>query len=139
MSKPITPIRNDADYEATLAEIEGLMDAAYGTEEGDRLDVLTTLVEAYEARHHRVDAPDAVEAIRYHMEARGLQQSDLAQLVGSKSRASEILNRRRALTLRQAWMLHRNWGLSAGCLMKPYALAAPAAGHKTVARGRSPS
>ena len=137
MTRPITPIRTEADYEAALSEIDGLMDATLGTPEGDRLDVLTTLVQAYEAKHYPINAPDAVEAIRYHMEAKGLQQSDLAHVIGSKSRASEILSRRRALTLGQVWALHRSWGMPAASLVRPYPLTSAASNgrsrHKTVA------
>lgn len=119
----IRPIRTEADYEAALAAIDRLMDAKPGSLEGDRLDVLTTLVQAYEAKHYPVDLPDPVAAIRFHMQHAGYRQSDLAKLLGSRSRASEVLARRRALTLPMIRALTRKWGIPAKSLVKPYALA----------------
>ena len=96
----IRPIKDETDYDAALAEIDRLMDAGPGTPEGDRLDVLTTLVEFYEARHHPIDAPDAIATLEYFMEQRGVTPADLVPLLGSRSRVSEILARKRPLTWR---------------------------------------
>jgi HTH-type transcriptional regulator/antitoxin HigA len=98
-SVTVRPVRTEADYEATLRDIDALMDARPGTPDGDRLDVLVTLVQAYEARHHPVSPPDPVDAIRYRMEQAGLTPRDLEPYIGTRARVSEVLNRRRALTL----------------------------------------
>ncbi|MEE8188260.1 MAG: transcriptional regulator [Kiloniellales bacterium] len=96
----IKPIKSEADYQAALEEIEGLMDAKAGTADGDRLEVLTTLVEAHEAKHHPIDAPDPIEAIKFRMEQQGLTRKDLEPLIGPRGRVAEILNSSRPLTLR---------------------------------------
>lgn len=119
----LKPIRTEADYDAALAEIERLMEAEPGSAEGDRLDILTTLVEAYEAEHHPIEAPDPIAALEYFMEQRGITRADLVPLLGSRSRVSEILNRRRRLTLEMAWRLHRELGMPAEAVIKPYQLA----------------
>jgi HTH-type transcriptional regulator / antitoxin HigA len=119
----LKPIRTEADYEAALHEIDRLMDAAPGTPEGDRLDILATLVEAYEGRHHPIEAPDPIAALEYFMEQRGITRADLVPLFGSRSRVSEILNRKRRLTMAMAWRLHRELGLPAEAVIKPYELA----------------
>ena len=119
----IRPIRDESDYDAALAEIDRLMHAKPGTPQGDRLDVLATLVEAYEARHHPIEAPDPIAALEYVMEQRGLTRADLVPLLGSPARVSEILARKRRLTLAMAWRLHRDLGLPAEAVIKPYALA----------------
>jgi HTH-type transcriptional regulator / antitoxin HigA len=119
----LKPVRTEADYDAALAEIERLMDAGPGTAAGDRLDILTTLVEAYEAEHHPIDAPDPIAALEYFMEQRGISRADLVPLLGSRSRVSEILNRRRRLTIEMAWRLHRELGMPAEAVIKPYQLA----------------
>ncbi len=115
----IRPIRTKADHRRALKEIEGLMGARRGTPEGDRLDVLTTLVEAYEAKHYPLDLPDPVEAIKYHMEQRGLSPDDLIPFLGGRSRVREVLNRKRALTLKMVWRLHRGLGIPAESLIRP--------------------
>jgi len=114
----IRPIRTESDYDATLAEIALLLDAQHGTPDGDRLDVLTTLVEAYEARHHPVPPPDPVEAILYHLESRGLTRRDLEPMIGSRARVSEVLNRRRPLTLTMIRRLCDGLGMSADVLIR---------------------
>lgn len=114
----VTPIRAEHDYRRALAEIEGLMDAAPDTAEGDRLDVLVTLVEAWEARHYPMDLPDPVEAIRYHMESRSLAPKDLVPYIGARNRVYEVLNRKRPLTLRMVWRLHTGLGIPAESLIK---------------------
>ena len=95
----IKPIKNDADYQAALEEIERLFAAAPDTQKGDRLEVLATLVEAYEERHYSIPLPDPVEAILYHMESRGLSRRDIETYIGSRARVSEVLNRKRPLTV----------------------------------------
>ena len=119
----IKPIRNEADYDAALKAIDGLMGAAANTPEDDALEVLVTLVEAYEARRWPMEAPDPVAMIEHVMEARGLRQRDLAALIGSQPRASEILNRRRPLTLPVIRALSREWKLPADTLVGEYDLA----------------
>lgn len=114
----VTPIKTRRDYRRALKEIEALMDAEPGTPEGDRLDLLATLVEAWEAKHYRIDLPDPVEAIKYHMEQKGLEPRDLAPHIGSRNRVYEVLNRKRPLTLRMVWRLHRGLGIPAESLIK---------------------
>ena len=114
----IEPIKTDGDYRRTLAEIEGLMTAARDTPEGDRLDVLVTLVEAWEAQHYPIDLPDPIAAIRYHMEQNGLVPKDLAPYIGGRNRVYEVLNRKRSLSLKMIWRLHRELGIPAESLIK---------------------
>ena len=114
----VTPIKTRRNYRRALKEIEALMDAEPGTSEGDRLDVLVTLVEAWEAKHYRIDLPDPVEAIKYHMEQKGLEPRDLAPYIGSRNQVYEVLNRKRPLTLRMVWRLHRGLGIPAKSLIK---------------------
>jgi HTH-type transcriptional regulator/antitoxin HigA len=123
MTKTIKPIKTEADYDAALAEIETLMEAEADTPEGDRLAVLAALVAAYEEQAWPIDAPDPITAIRYKMETDGLKQSDLAAVLGSRSRASEVLQRRRPLTLGMIRDLHTKWGIPAESLLKPYRLS----------------
>ncbi len=99
MQITVRPIRTERDYEAVLKEVNDLMDAAPGTPRGERLDVLVTLVEAYEARHWPIADPDPVEAIRVRMEQKNLSRRDLEPMIGSRARVSEILSGKRALTL----------------------------------------
>ena len=114
----VTPIRTKRDYHRALKEIEGLMDAKRGTAAGDRLDVLVTLVEAWEAKHYAIDLPDPVEAIKYHMEQQGLEPKDLVPYIGSRNRVYEVLNRKRPLTLKMVWRLHSGLGIPAESLIK---------------------
>lgn len=123
----IRPIRTEADHRAALAEIQLLFDAAPGTARGDRLDVLTTLVEAYEKRHLALPAPDPVEAIKYHMESRGLTRTDLEAYIGSRARVAEILNRKRVLSLEMIRRLHRGLGIPVEILIQSYRTAHRAA------------
>ncbi len=104
----IRPIRNSDDHESALKRIETLMSAEYGSPEGDELDVLTTLVDAYEREHFPIDAPDPIEAIQFRMEQMGLDRKDLEPYLGSRARVSEILNRRRGLSLAMIRSLHKN-------------------------------
>lgn len=114
----IKPIRSERDYRRVLGEIERLMGAAANTPEGDRLDVLTTLVEAWEQRHHEIDAPDPVEAIKFAMEQRGITRHDLEPVIGSRARVAEVLNRKRRLTLPMIRRLHARLGIPAEVLIR---------------------
>ncbi len=119
----VRPLRSEADYEAALERIDALMGAKPGTKKGDELEVLVTLVEAYEEKHYPIDPPDPVEAIKFAMEQFGLTQSDLVALLGgSRSRASELLNRKRRLSLTQAQVLHEKWNVPAEALLRRYDL-----------------
>src|SRR5215204_6131741 len=95
----VKPIRTEADYDAALAEVERLWGAKSGTPKGDRLDVLATLIDAYENAHYPMDPPDPIEAIKFRMEQQSLTRKDLEGIVGSRTRIAEILNRRRALSI----------------------------------------
>src|SRR5271167_4675722 len=114
----IAPIKTRRDYRSALKQIEGAMTAKRGTPEGDRLDVLVTLVEAWERRHYPLDLPDPVEAIKYHMDQNGLQPRDFISFIGSRNRVYEVLNRRRSLTLKMIWRLHEGLGIPAESLIK---------------------
>ena len=114
----ITPIKNKRDYRRTLKEIEGLMTARRGRPEGNRLDVLVTPVEAWEAKHYPLDLPDAIEALRYHMEQNGLAPRDLVPFIGKRNRVYEVLNRKRPLTLKMIWRLHKGLGIPAVSLIR---------------------
>lgn len=115
----IKPVRTKADHRAALKEIESLMNARANTPEGERLDVLVTLVEAYERKHFPMDMPDPVEAIKFAMEQRGLTVKDLESMIGRTNRIYEVLNRKRPLTLKMIWRLHQGLGIPAECLIKP--------------------
>lgn len=118
----IKPIKTTTDYEAALKEIERLFEAQPGTPQGDRLEVLTTLVEAYEDKHFAIPAPDPIEAIQYFMESRDLTRRDLEPYLGSRARVSEILNRKRPLSLEMIRELNKGLGIPAEVLIKPYHL-----------------
>jgi HTH-type transcriptional regulator / antitoxin HigA len=114
----VRPIRDEADYEAALAEVEQLWGAPAGTADGDRLDVLATLIDAYEAVHHPMDPPDPIDAIRLRMEQQGLSRKDLEGLIGSRT-VAEVLNRRRGLSINMIRRLHHHLGISAEVLIRP--------------------
>ncbi len=114
----IKPIRNERDHRRALKEIDRLMDARPGTPEGDRLDVLVTLVEAWEEKHHPIDPPDPVEAILFAMEQRGLSRRDLEPFIGSRARVAEVLNHKRPLTLAMIRRLHAGLGIPADVLIR---------------------
>ena len=116
-------IKSEADYDKALTAIDGLMGAAPDTPESDKLEVLVALVEAYEAEHWPIEAPDPISAIEHVMEARGLRQKDFAALIGSQPRASEVLNRQRPLTLPMIRALSNEWNLPADVLVREYDLA----------------
>lgn len=107
----IRPIRTERDHERALRRIETLMDAELGTEEGDELEVLTTLVEAFEEKHFPVDTADPIDAILFRMEQQGLDRKDLEAFIGSRHRVSEILNRKRGLSLEMIRRLHAGLGI----------------------------
>jgi len=114
----IKPIRSEADYQAALKEIEKLMGTQPGTPEGDQLDVLVTLVEAYEAKHFPIPEPDdPVQVLEYYLESRGLTRSDLIPYLGSKERVSEVLHRKRGLSLQMIQRLHAGLGIPAELLI----------------------
>jgi HTH-type transcriptional regulator/antitoxin HigA len=119
----VRPIRTEDDYEAALEEIGQLMNARPGTPRGDELEVLTTLVEAYEAEHHAIEAPDPIALLEFAMEQRGADRSDLEPLIGRRGRVSEILGRKRPLTIGMIRKLKEQWGLPADVLVQPYRLS----------------
>jgi HTH-type transcriptional regulator/antitoxin HigA len=120
----INPIKTDEDYRNALREIDRLWLSPENTPDGDRLDVLINMVEVYEAKHYPMPKLDPVETIIGHMDLTGRTQADLAELFGSRSRASEILNRKRALTLEMIHKLHEEWKIPAELLIRPYKLDA---------------
>lgn len=115
----VRPIRSEADYRAALAEVAPLFDREPepGSPEGDRFDVLVTLIEAYERQHHAIGAPDPVEAIRFRMEQQGLTAADLQPMIGRLNRVYEVLNRKRPLTLAMVRRLHAQLGIPAESLI----------------------
>ena len=115
----IKPIKTRADHRAALKEIEVLMMAKRNTPQGERLDVLVTLVEAYERKHYAIELPDPVEAIKFAMEQRGLSVKDLVPMIGGTNRIYEVLNRKRPLSLKMIWRLHKNLGIPAESLIRP--------------------
>ena len=115
----ITPIKTEEDYDAALADVERLMDAEPGTPRRDRLDVLVTLIEVYEARVWQIDAPDPIDAIKLRMEQRGLTRRDLEHLLGASGRVSEILNRTRPLSIEMMRRLHAELNIPAESFMRP--------------------
>ena len=124
MSADLKPIRNDADHEEALQEIERLWGSATGTPEGDRLDVLATLIDAYETQRYPVDPPDPIEAIRFRMEQQGLTRKDLEPFIGSRARVTEVLNRKRGLSIEMIRRLHEGLGISADVLIRAKKAAA---------------
>lgn len=123
----IRPLKTEADYQSALREIEQLFEASPNTSEGDRLEVLTTLVEAYEAHHYPIPAPDPIEAIEYYMESRGLSSDDLKPFIGNSRQVREILSRQHPLTLDMIRKLNTGLGIAAEILIRPYELFRDAA------------
>lgn len=119
MTVSLKPIRSDADYEAALAEVARLWGARSDTPEGDRLDVLTTLIEVYEARHYPMDPPDPIDAILFRMEQQGLTRKDLQAMIGTRNRIAEVFNRKRGLSIEMIRNLHEKLGISAEVLIRP--------------------
>lgn len=118
----IRPIRTDEDHAAALMEIERLWGSTAGTEDGDTLDVLITLVAAYEDKKWPIREVDPVEALEFAITEMGHTQAELAELLGSRPRASEILNRKRPLTLEMVYKITKGWGIPAEILVRPYHL-----------------
>ena len=119
MSADLKPIRSRRDYEAALDEVGRLGDAKAGTRDGDRLDVLATLIDAYEAEHYPMDPPDPIEAIKFRMEQQGLTRRDLEEIIGTRTRIAEILNRKPGLSIAMIRRLHERLGISAEVLIRP--------------------
>jgi HTH-type transcriptional regulator/antitoxin HigA len=119
MTNELKPIRTKADYEKALSDVERLWGAKSGTPKGDRLDVLATLIDAYEAEHYLMEAPDPVEAIKFRMEQQGLSRKDLEPLIGTRTRVAEVLNRKRSLSIGMIRRLHDRLGISAEVLIRP--------------------
>jgi HTH-type transcriptional regulator / antitoxin HigA len=124
MVTELKPIRSEADHEAAMEEVARLWGAKSGTPEGDRLDVLATLIDAYEARHHALDAPDPVEAIKFRMEQQGMTRRDLEGVIGTRTRIAEVLNRKRGLSIDMIRRLHDRLGIPAEVLIRPSRKAA---------------
>jgi HTH-type transcriptional regulator/antitoxin HigA len=118
MRGAIKPIRTNADYKSALEEIEKLWGAKSGTPDGDRLDVLATLIDAYEAIHYPMDPPDPIEAIKFRMEQQGLSRKDLEPMLGTRTRVAEVLNRRRNLSIGMIRRLNKVLGISAETLIR---------------------
>jgi HTH-type transcriptional regulator/antitoxin HigA len=118
----IKPIRTDKDYEEALERVEFLMDAREGTTEFDELEILSILIENYEAKHFGIDIPDPIEAIKFRMEQEGLKQKDVAEFFGNKVRVSEVLNKKRRLTLDMVRNLHDNLSIPYDSLLNIYEL-----------------
>lgn len=119
----IRPIKTEEDYKATLQEIEQLFDAKLGSNDGDKLDILVTLVKAYEEKHYPITAPDPIEAVLFRMEQSGLERKDLEPILGKRGRVSEILNKKRRLTLEMIRKLHRTLEIPADSLIADYPLS----------------
>jgi HTH-type transcriptional regulator/antitoxin HigA len=119
MDAELKPIHSEADHEAAMEEVARLWGAKSGTPEGDRLDVLATLIDAFEAHRYPMDPPDPIEAIRFRMEQRGLSRKDLEPMIGARARVAEVLNRRRGLSIDMIRRLHDELGISAEVLIRP--------------------
>jgi HTH-type transcriptional regulator/antitoxin HigA len=116
----IKPIRNEKDYQNALNRLEEIFDAKRGTEEGDELEILSILIDNYENEHFPIDMPDPIEAIKFRMEQMGMKQKDLAEVFGFKSRVSEILNKKRKLTLEMVRNLHTKLHIPTEVLIQDY-------------------
>src|SRR5712692_5581949 len=119
--KIIRPLHSEADYDVALNEIERYFEnePKPGTPEADRFDLLALVIEDYERRRWPIEPPDPIDAIRYRMQTGGFTQTDLGRLIGSRQRASDVLGRKRRLTMQMAWKLHRQWGIPAEALIQP--------------------
>src|SRR5882724_9718260 len=128
MVAEVKPIRTRRDYETALKEVERLWGARAGTHEGDRLEVLATLIDAYETEHYPMDPPDPIEAIKFRMEQMGLTRKDLEPLIGTRTRVAEVLNGKRRLSIAMVRRLHAKLGIAAETLIRP-TRAEPGRGH----------
>lgn len=124
MAIEVKPIRSAADHRAAMADVKRLWGSKNGTPDGDRLDVLATLIDAYEAQHEPIDRPDPIEAIRFRMEQQGLTRKDLEPLIGTRTRVSEVLNRKRTLSIGMIRRLHAELGIAAEVLIRAPRLTA---------------
>ena len=115
----VKPIRSEADYKRALTEVEHLWGAASGTAKGDRLDVLATLIEAWEVTHYPFDQPDPIEAIKFRMEQQGLTRKDLEGIIGSRARIAEVLDRKRGLSIAMIRRLNAELNIPAEVLIRP--------------------
>ncbi len=119
MAAEVKPIRTKRDYDAALAEVERLWGAAAWTRDGDRLDVLATLIDAYEAEHYPMDPPDPIEAIKFRMQQQGLTRRDLEEIIETRTRIAEVPNRKRGLSIAMIRRLHERLGIPAEVLIQP--------------------
>jgi HTH-type transcriptional regulator/antitoxin HigA len=121
LKRSVRPLRSEADYNAALDAVARYFDnePKPGTAAADRFDLLALVIEDYENKRWPIEPPDPVDAIRYRMETGNFTQADLGRLLGSRQRASDVLKRRRRLTMQMAWKLHRNWGIPAEALIRP--------------------
>ncbi len=119
MTRDQKPIRTKADYKAALMDAQALWTAKSGTPRGDRLDVLATLIDAYEAEHFPIDPPDPIDAIRFRMEQQGLTRRDLEEMIGTRTRIAEVLSRKRSLSINMIRRLHEKLGIPADVLIRP--------------------
>ena len=119
MASELRPIRTEHDYEAALSELESLWGSETGSAEGDRLDVLATLIEAYELRHHPMAPPDPIEAIKFRLEQQGMSRKDLEPLIGTRARVAEVMGRKRGLSIEMIRRLNKELGISADILIQP--------------------
>ena len=119
MAAEVRPIRTKRDYEAALREVERLWGAKTGSRDGDRLNVLAILIDAYEADRYRMDPPDPIEAIKFRMEQQGLTRRDLEEIIGTRTRIAEVMNRKRGLSIAMIRRLHERLGISADVLIRP--------------------
>ena len=119
MAAEVRPIRTKRDYEAALREVERLWGAKTGSRDGDRLNVLATLIDAYEADRYPMDPPDPIEAIKFRMEQQGLTRRDLEEIIGTRTRIAEVMNRKRGLSIAMIRRLHERLGISADVLIRP--------------------
>jgi HTH-type transcriptional regulator/antitoxin HigA len=124
MEIDLRPIRTPSDYEAALELMARLWGADSNSTEGDKLDLLATLIDAYEAKHHPIDPPDPIEAIKFRMEQQGLTRKDLEGIIGTRTRIAEVMNRRRNLSIEMIRRLHDTLGISADILIRPTRIAA---------------
>jgi HTH-type transcriptional regulator / antitoxin HigA len=115
----VKPIRSENDYEAAMAEVESLWGAKSGTQKGDRLDVLATLIEAWEAANYPLDQPDPIEAIKFRMEQQGLTRKDLEGIIGTRARIAEVLDRKRGLSIAMIRRLNAELHIPAEILIRP--------------------
>jgi HTH-type transcriptional regulator/antitoxin HigA len=135
MAIDVKPIRSTADHRSAMAEVKRLWGSKSGTPEGDRLDVLATLIDVYEAQQEPIDRPDPIEAIRFRMEQQGLTRKDLEPLIGTRTRVSEVLNRKRTLSIGMIRRLHAELGIAAEVLIRAPRLATSGKTQR-VSRGR---